>query len=68
MTILKKERLKMKMKMIEKMMELIKRKGELEKSSTSGRQRNLVERRLLDEWIDFLYEVVKEMDKEERQK
>ena len=56
----------MKMKMIEKMMELIKRKGELEKSSTSGRQRNLVERRLLDEWIDFLYEVIKEMDKEER--
>ena len=52
--------------MIEKMMELIKRKTELEKSSTCGRQRNLVERRLLDEWIDFLYEVIKEIDKEER--
>ena len=56
----------MKMKMIEKMMELIKRKTELEKSSTAGRQRNLVERRLLNEWIDFLYEVIKEIDKEER--
>lgn len=58
----------MKMKMIEKMMELIKRKSALEKSSTSGRQRNLVERKLLDEWIDFLYEVIKEMDKEEKKK
>ena len=49
-------------------MELIKRKSALEKSSTSGRQRNLVERKLLDEWIDFLYEVIKEMDKEEKKK
>ena len=46
-------------------MELIKRKSALEKSSTSGRQRNLVERKLLEEWIDFLYEVIKEMDGEE---